>query len=51
MNLRNSFILLCIFLYVNNLYSQNIMNSIYDFQVKTIEGDVFEMSDLKCMST
>ena len=23
------------------------MNSIYDFQVKTIEGDVFQMSDLK----
>ena len=48
MQIINNFILLLfVFFYTNILFSQDIMNSIYDFQVKTIEGYVFQMSDLK----
>ena len=48
MQIRNNFILFILLLFcVKFLPSQNIMNSIYDFQVKTIDGDIFNFSDLK----
>ena len=48
MQIRNSFIVCILLLFCGNfLHAQKVMNSIYDFQVKKIDGEIFDFSDLK----